>query len=52
MLVRYSTTGGVATHNLVVAPLSSGQTTAQWKNAASATTGTDSVIDGPKYSKT
>ena len=40
-------TGGVATHNLVVAPLSSGQTTNQWKNAASATTGTDSVIDGP-----
>lgn len=41
-------TGGVATHNLVVAPLSSGQTTAQWKNANTTTPGADSDIDGPQ----
>jgi hypothetical protein len=46
---QISTTGnGVATHNLVVAPLSSGQTTAQWKNTRTATSGADSVIDGPQ----
>ena len=38
----------VATHNLVVAPLSSGQTTANWKNARTATPGANSEIDGPQ----
>ena len=40
-------TGGVATHNLVVAPLSSGQTTGQWKTSNTSTAGTSSDIDGP-----
>ena len=39
---------GVATHHLVIAPLSSGETTNQWKNAATATPGADSDIDGPQ----
>lgn len=39
---------GVATHYLVVAPVSSGQSTLTWKNAQSATTGADSDIDGPQ----
>lgn len=37
----------VATHYLIVAPLSSGETTAQWKTATTSTAGTSSVIDGP-----
>ena len=40
-------TGGVATHNLVVAPLSSGQTQDQWKTSNTSTSGTSSDIDGP-----
>lgn len=43
-----TTANGIATHNLVVAPLSSGQTTAQWKNANTATPGADSNINGPQ----
>lgn len=39
---------GVATHNLIVAPLSTGQSTKQWKNANSATPGANSDIDGPQ----
>jgi hypothetical protein len=39
---------GVATHYLVVAPLSSGQITNRWKNANTATPGADSDIDGPQ----
>jgi hypothetical protein len=39
---------GVATHNLVIAPLSSGQTDKQWKNAITATPGADSNINGPQ----
>jgi hypothetical protein len=39
---------GVATHNLVIAPLSSGQTQNQWKNANTTTPGADSVINGPQ----
>ena len=39
---------GVATHNLVISPLSSGQSTLKWKNANTTTTGADSVIDGPQ----
>ena len=38
----------VATHNLVVAPLSSGETTALWKNVNTTTIGAKSVIDGPQ----
>jgi hypothetical protein len=41
---------GVATHYLIVGPVSSAQTTLQWKNANTSTTGTDSVIDGPANS--
>lgn len=40
--------GGVATHNLVVGPVSSAQTTNKWKNANTATSGADSDIDGPQ----
>jgi hypothetical protein len=39
---------GVASHHLVVAPLSTGQTTLQWKNTRTATPGADSNIDGPQ----
>ena len=46
---QISTAGnGVADYNLVVAPLSSGQSTLAWKNANTATAGADSVIDGPQ----
>ena len=38
---------GVATHNLVVSPVSSGQFTGKWKTSNSETVGTTSVIDGP-----
>ena len=38
---------GVATHNLVVGPVASAQSTLAWKNAATATSGADSNIDGP-----
>jgi hypothetical protein len=37
----------VATHYLIVAPLSSGQTTNQWKTTRTSTAGTSSDIDGP-----
>jgi hypothetical protein len=43
-----TTANSVATHYLVVAPVSSGQTTAQWKNANTTTPGADSDIDGPQ----
>jgi hypothetical protein len=40
---------GVATHNLVVGPVASAQTTSiRYKNANTATAGADSVIDGPQ----
>ena len=39
---------GVATHNLVVGPIASAQTTNQWKNAQTATAGADSDINGPQ----
>ena len=39
---------GVASHHLVVAPLSTGQTQNQWKNTRTATPGADSDIDGPQ----
>jgi hypothetical protein len=37
----------VATHYIIVAPLSSGQTQNQWKTSQDLTSGTDSVINGP-----
>jgi len=37
----------VATHNLVVSPLSTGQGSYAWKNVASSTPSSGSVIDGP-----
>ena len=45
-----TTANGVATHNLVVAPLSSGQSQLQWKTTNTSTSGTSSVIDGPTNS--
>ena len=39
---------GVASHNLVVAPLSTGQSTLAWKNTRTTTPGADSDIDGPQ----
>ena len=41
-------TPNVASFNLVVSPLSSGQSSKFWKNAQTAATGADSVIDGPQ----
>jgi hypothetical protein len=38
----------VATHDLVVGPLSTAQSTLKWKNANTATAGADSDIDGPQ----
>jgi hypothetical protein len=37
---------GVATHNLVVGPLSTAESTLLWKNAVTVTPGADSEIDG------
>lgn len=49
---QISTTGnGVPTHNLVVAPVASGQNNSiQWKTTNTSTAGTSSVIDGPTNS--
>lgn len=49
---QISTTGnGVATHYLVVAPLSSGQNNSKnWKTSNTSTSGTSSAIDGPTNS--
>jgi hypothetical protein len=45
---QISVTGsGVATHNLVIGPLSSAQIFGAWKTSGTNTAGTDSVIDGP-----
>ena len=38
----------VATHNLVVGPSSTAEFLGKWKNANTATSGADSVIDGPQ----
>lgn len=38
----------VATHNLVIGPISTAQSTLAWKNANTTTTGADSDIDGPQ----
>ena len=47
---QISTAGNsIADYNLVVGPVASAQNTSkQWKNANTATTGADSVIDGPQ----
>jgi len=47
---QISTAGnGIADYNLIVAPVSSGESSSkQWKNAATAVPGADSVIDGPQ----
>jgi hypothetical protein len=42
-----TTANGIATHYLVVAPISSGQASRAWKNANTTTSGTSSSIDGP-----
>ena len=48
---QISTTGdGVANYNLVVGPLSTAQSTGNWKTVNTATSGTDSTIDGPANS--
>lgn len=39
---------GVATHHLVIGPLSTAQTQLQWKNANTGTPGAGSAIDGPQ----
>lgn len=50
---QISTAGnGVATHNLVVGPKSTAQSTLQWKTSNTSTSGTTSVIDGPANSST
>lgn len=38
----------VATHYLITAPLSAGQSSLKWKNTQSATAGADSTINGPQ----
>ena len=46
---KISTAGnGIADYNLVIGPVASAQTFKLWKNANTATTGADSVIDGPQ----
>lgn len=43
-----TTANSVATHNLVIGPISTAQTTNQWKNVNTATPGADSDINGPQ----
>jgi hypothetical protein len=43
-----TTANSIATHNLVIGPLSTAQSTLMWKNANTATPGADSDIDGPQ----
>jgi hypothetical protein len=46
---QISTAGNsIADYNLVIGPIASAQSTLQWKNAATATTGADSNINGPQ----
>jgi hypothetical protein len=46
---QISTTGnGIATHNLVIGPVASAQSTLKWKNVNTATSGADSDINGPQ----
>jgi hypothetical protein len=45
---QISTTGNsIATHNLVIGPVASAESTLQWKILNTTTAGTSSVIDGP-----
>ena len=43
-----TTANGIATHNLVIGPISTAQTTNRWRNVSGATPGADSFIDGPQ----
>lgn len=43
-----TTANSVATHNIVVGPVSTAQTQLAWKNANTATAGADSDINGPQ----
>jgi hypothetical protein len=45
-----TTANGVATHYLIVGPVSSAQSSKQWKTTQTSTAGTSSVIDGPTNS--
>ena len=45
-----TTANSIATHNLVVGPVSSAQSSLQWKTANTTTAGTSSDIDGPTNS--
>lgn len=46
---QISTAGnGIADYNLVIGPVASAQSFLTWRNANTATTGADSVIDGPQ----
>jgi hypothetical protein len=48
---QISTAGnGIADYNLVIAPVSSGESSEQWKTSNTTTAGTTSVIDGPTNS--
>lgn len=48
---QISTAGnGIADYNLVIAPVSSGESSKQWKTSNTTTAGTTSVIDGPTNS--
>jgi hypothetical protein len=50
---QISTSGnGIATHNLIVGPVSSAQGTYQWKIVNTSTAGTSSTINGPSNSAT
>ena len=40
--------GSAATHNLVIGPVASAQSTLKWKNVNTTTSGADSNIDGPQ----
>jgi hypothetical protein len=43
-----TTANSIATHNLVIGPLSTAQSTLKWKDVATATAGADSDINGPQ----
>jgi hypothetical protein len=45
-----TTANGIATHNLVVGPVSSAESVNQWKTTNTSTAGTSSTIDGPTNS--
>jgi hypothetical protein len=47
-----TTANSIATHDLVIGPLATAESTKQWKTSATLTSGTDSIIDGPSNSST